>query len=62
MVFDSIKKKAAEALGNEGQTDSALEAAEKLASEKTGGKYDDKIAQGRDIADGKVGDEYGAAA
>lgn len=62
MVFDSIKKKAAEVLGNEEQTDSALDAAEKFASEKTGGKFDSQIAQGRDAVDGKVGDEYGAAA
>lgn len=59
MVFDSIKKKVTEVLGDEKQTDSVLDKAADFASEKTGGKYDDKIAQGREAADGKIGDEFG---
>ena len=59
MVFDSIKKKVSEVLGDENQTDGVLDKAADFASEKTGGKYDDKIAQGREAVDGKVGDEFG---
>ena len=59
MVFDSIKKKVTEVVGDEKQTDSVLDKAADFASEKTGGKYDDKIAQGREAADGKIGDEFG---
>jgi hypothetical protein len=57
MAFDSIKKKISETLGDEKRTDDVLDRAAKFASERTGGKHDDKIAQGRDFLDGKVGDE-----
>lgn len=60
MVFDSIKKKIDEVLGDEAQTDSALDKAADFASEKTGGKYDEHIATGRETVDGKVGDEFGS--
>jgi hypothetical protein len=57
MGFDELKKKASELLGNEEKTDDALDRAARFANEKTGGKYEDKVQQGRDFADGKVGDE-----
>ncbi|TDE99087.1 antitoxin [Occultella glacieicola] len=57
MGFDELKKKAGELLGNEERTDSALDRAADFANDKTGGKYADKVQQGRDFADGKVGDE-----
>ncbi|HIZ37914.1 MAG TPA: antitoxin [Candidatus Ruania gallistercoris] len=55
--FDELKNKATEALGNEDQTDSALDKGADFVGEKTGGQHDDKIQQGRDFLDGKVGDE-----
>lgn len=61
MVFDSIKKKVEEVLGDEARTDSALDKAVDFASEKTAGKYDEHIAKGRDAVDGKVGDELGGS-
>lgn len=57
MGFDAIKNKISEVLGNEEQTDSALDAAADFANDKTGGQYGDQIQQGRDLADGKIGEE-----
>lgn len=57
MAFDSFKDKVSEALGNEEQTDSAIDKAADFANEKTGDKYADQVEQGRDFIDGKVGDE-----
>ena len=36
-------------------TDAGIDKAEQAASQKTGGKYDDKIDKAGDAADGKVG-------
>jgi len=36
-------------------TDAGIDKAEQAASQKTGGKYDDKIDTAGDAADGKVG-------
>src|SRR5699024_12294745 len=55
--FDELKGKASEALQNEEQTDSALDKAADFIDEKTGGEHADKIQQGRDVIDGKTGDE-----
>lgn len=57
MGFDAFKDKVNDVLGNEEQTDDALEKAADFANEKTGGKYADQVEQGRDFVDGKVGDE-----
>lgn len=57
MTFDAFKDKVSEVLGNEEQTDAALDKAQEFVDEKTGGKYADQVAQGRDFVDGKVGDE-----
>lgn len=61
MGFDDIKKtvtdKVNEVLPNEEQTDSALDKASELANKATGDKFADKVQQGRDFVDGKVGDE-----
>ena len=61
MGFDAFKDKVAEkvndVLGNEEQTDATLDRAEAFVNEKTGDKYADKVEQGRDFIDGKVGDE-----
>ena len=54
--FDELKKKAAEVLGNEEQTDGALDKAANFLSEKTGGQHDDKIEKGRNFLDDKLGD------
>lgn len=55
--FDELKNKAAEALKNEEKTDDALDRAADFANEKTGGKHSDKVQQGRDFLDRKLGDE-----
>ncbi|HLS63804.1 MAG TPA: antitoxin [Ruania sp.] len=55
--FDELKNKASEALQNEEKTDGALDSASDFVNEKTGGKHEDKVQQGRDFLDGKVGDE-----
>lgn len=55
--FDELKNKATDALGNEEQTDSALDKGSDFVGEKTGGQHDQKIQQGRDFLDGKVGEE-----
>jgi len=55
--FDELKRKASEALQNEEKTDSALDKGAQFLDEKTGGKYSEKIQQGRDKLDEKVGDE-----
>lgn len=57
MGFDAFKDKVSQAAGNEEQSDSMLDKAEDFINEKTGNKYADKVAQGRDFIDGKVGDE-----
>lgn len=55
--FDELKNKASEALQNEEKTDGALDSASDFVNKKTGGKHEDKVQQGRDFLDGKVGDE-----
>ena len=61
MGFDAFKDKVTETvsdvLGNEQQTDAALDKAEELVNDKTDNKFSDKVEQGRDFIDGKVGDE-----
>lgn len=59
MGFDEIKKKVSDVLGDEKTTDDALDKGADFINSKTGGKYADKVKQGRDAADGKVGDEFG---
>ncbi|WP_420115086.1 antitoxin [Pseudactinotalea sp.] len=54
---DKVSQKVNEVVGNEEQTDNALDQAQKFVNEKTGDKYADKVEQGRDFIDGKVGDE-----
>lgn len=56
-AFDEWKKKAADALGDEEKTDSALDKGAEFLDEKTGGKYSEKIQKGRDKLDEKFGDE-----
>lgn len=55
--FDELKNKATEALGNEDQTDSALDKGADFVGEKTGGQHDDKIQKGRDFLDDKLGEQ-----
>jgi hypothetical protein len=53
-LMDSAK----DALGSdkgEKASDAGIDKAEQAASQKTGGKYDDKIDAAGDAADGKVG-------
>lgn len=57
MGFDAFKDKVNDVLGNEQQTDDAIEKAKDFANDKTGGKYADQVEQGGDFADGKVGEE-----
>lgn len=55
MAFDSIKNKVTDLLGDEEQTDAVLDKAAEFVNEKTGGQHEDKIAQAREFADGKLG-------
>ena len=57
MGFDAFKNKINDVLGDEQQTDKALDQATNFVNDKTGGKYADKVEQGRDFVDGKVGDD-----
>lgn len=57
MGFDAFKDKVNDALKDEKQTDDALDKAAGFIDEKTGGQHADKVQQGRDFLDGKVGDE-----
>ena len=57
MNFDSLKQKAADLAKDEETTDSALDKAAEAASKATGGKFDEQIQQGRDMADKKLGTE-----
>lgn len=41
----------------EGVTDNALDKGADFANDKTGGKFEDQVNQGRDAADGKLGNE-----
>lgn len=41
----------------EGVSDDALDKASDFANDKTGGKFEDQIEQGRDVADGQIGNE-----
>lgn len=45
------------AVGNEEQTDGALDKGSDFVGEKTGGQHEDKSQQGRDVVDGKGGEE-----
>ncbi|MDU0968409.1 MAG: Rv0909 family putative TA system antitoxin [Actinomycetaceae bacterium] len=55
MGLDDLKNKAKDALGNEENTDKALDAAAGKAKDATGGKYDDQIDKARDEADKRLG-------
>lgn len=55
--FDELKRKAADALKDEEQTDRKLDQAADFLRDKTGGQHDDKIQKGRDFLDEKVGGE-----
>jgi hypothetical protein len=59
MGLDAFKNKINDVLGDEKQTDDALERAERFINDKTGGKHADKVDKGREFIDGKVGDERG---
>ncbi len=62
-MFDNLKDKAADALNQnadkvEELSDQALDKAEQLADERVGDKVGtDKIDQGREFIDGKIGNE-----
>lgn len=62
MGFDEIKRKAQSALGDEQKTDEYLDKGADFINEKTGGKYSDKVQQGRDFLDDKIGDGDSTAA
>jgi hypothetical protein len=53
-LMDSAKDALSSDKG-EKATDAGIDKAEQAASQKTGGKYDDKIEKAGDAADGKVG-------
>lgn len=57
MGFDAFKDKVNDVLKDEKKTDDALDKAAGFIDEKTGGQHADKVQQGRDFLDGKVGDE-----
>jgi MT0933-like antitoxin protein len=60
MDFGGLADKAKNALDSEQgeqRSDQALDKAEKLADEKTGGKYDQQIDKGRDLADERIGQQ-----
>jgi MT0933-like antitoxin protein len=60
MDFGGLADKAKNALDseqNEQHSDQALDKAEQLADEKTGGKYDQQIDKGRDLADERIGQQ-----
>ena len=56
MGIGDFINKAKEALGNEEQSDKLLDGASDGVNKITGGKYEDQVRQGRDFADGHVGD------
>lgn len=56
-LMDNIKNKAAEAMRNEQQTDTALDKVTEIADQRTGGQHADKIRQARDEADKRLGTE-----
>lgn len=60
MGLDDLTNKAKDAMSSEkGEefSDQGLDKATDFASDKTGGKFDDQINQGRDGVDGKLGNE-----
>ena len=60
MDFGDMQKKAEQFLDSEQgeqRSDAALDKAEQFLDERTGGKYDDQIAKGRDLADDRIGQQ-----
>jgi pimeloyl-ACP methyl ester carboxylesterase len=60
MDLGGLADKAKNALDSEQgeqHSDQALDKAEQLADEKTGGKYDQQIDKGRDLADQRIGQQ-----
>jgi antitoxin protein of toxin-antitoxin system len=60
MDFGGLADKAKNALDSEQgeqRSDQALDKAEQLADEKSGGKYDQQIDKGRDLADERIGQQ-----
>lgn len=58
MGIDDLAGKAGGGLGGdkgEQLSDAAIDKGEDAASQKTGGKFDEKIAQGGDVADQRIG-------
>ena len=58
MNFGDLEKKAQDYLNTEQgekRSDEVLDRAEKFADERTGDKYDEQIAKGRDFADEHIG-------
>lgn len=57
MGFDDIRNQVSKVTGDEEKTDAALDKAAAAVNDRTGGKHADKIEQGRDFLDGKLGSE-----
>lgn len=57
MGIGDFINKGKEALGNEEQSDKLLDGAADGVNKVTGDKFADQVQQGRDFADGHVGDE-----
>ena len=58
MDVGGMADKAKDALNSEQgeeRSDQALDKAEQLADQKTGGKFDEQIDKGRDVADERIG-------
>lgn len=65
MGLDDLRKKATDYLNNdkgEAATDAALDRAAGLVDAGTGRKYSDKVTQGRDTLDEKIGRDAAQAA
>ncbi|MGO1393684.1 antitoxin [Agrococcus casei] len=56
MGIGDFINKGKDALGNEEQSDKLLDGASDGINKVTGGKFEDQVSQGRDFADGHVGD------
>lgn len=55
MGLDDMKDKAKDAATSEKATDAGLDKGEKMAEDRSGGKYGEQIDKGRDAADDKLG-------
>lgn len=60
MGLEDLTNQAQDAINSEqaeGVSDNAFDKASDFANEKTGGQFEDQVEQGRDFADGQVGNE-----